>query len=183
MVKSKIIKQIMYIIIIAFIMNIIVVTPVHAMGEIIKSGQNFLEKGQSIDEVIDQKALRDTSTYIYNMFLVVGIVLAVGVGTVLGIKFMTSSAEGQAKIKEALVPYIIAVVIMASAFTIWKFVVDAGQKATGQTSSQDSTEIHYAKKDEDTGKLYCWNCGDLLSTTELNRGRCSKCDKAIHIKE
>ena len=49
------------------------------------------------------------------------------VGTIIGIQFMLASAEDKAKVKEALVPYIIGCVVIFGAFTIWSIAVKLGQ--------------------------------------------------------
>ena len=59
------------------------------------------------------------------------------VGTIIGIQFMVASAEDKAKVKEALVPYIIGCAVIFGAFTIWSIVVNIGQDIT-QTSSGGS---------------------------------------------
>ena len=52
-----------------------------------------------------------------------GLVLAVIIGIILGIQFMTGSVEQKAKVKDALVPYIAGCIIIFGAFGIWKLVV------------------------------------------------------------
>ena len=77
-------------------------------------------------EILDQEKLKSTSETIYNILFAIALVLAVGVGLVIGIQFIFGSVEEQAKVKETLVPYIIGVVIIFSAFTIWKIAVEIG---------------------------------------------------------
>lgn len=50
------------------------------------------------------------------------------VGIIIGIQFMVASAEDKAKVKEALVPYVIGCVVIFGAFTIWSVVVNIMQK-------------------------------------------------------
>ena len=50
----------------------------------------------------------------------------------------TGSIEGKAKIKEALVPYIIGCIVVFGAFFIWKTLVNIGNDLEGDT--QDATE-------------------------------------------
>ena len=52
-----------------------------------------------------------------------GIVLAVLVGGVLGVKFMIASAEDKAKIKEAMIPYVLGCIVIFGAFGIWKLAI------------------------------------------------------------
>lgn len=53
-------------------------------------------------------------------------------------QFITGSIEGKAKIKEALVPYIIGCIVVFGAFFIWRTLVNTGNSLEGDT--QDATE-------------------------------------------
>ena len=90
-------------------------------NEIIQGADDFLSKGKN-DELTYEN-LQNTSNTVYNILLGVAIVLAVIIGLVLGITFMLSGAAGQAKVKEALVPYIVGCVISFSAFGIWRILI------------------------------------------------------------
>lgn len=92
-------------------------------GEIIKGADDFITAGQ--DKISGDK-LKNLSDLIYNTLLVIGIVIAVIIGAILGIQFITGSIEQKAKIKDALVPFIIGCVIIFGAFGIWKIVVEIG---------------------------------------------------------
>ena len=61
---------------------------------------------------------------IYNILLYIGIAASVIVGAILGIKIMIASADEKAKVKEALVPYIIGCFVIFGAFGIWKLVAE-----------------------------------------------------------
>lgn len=61
------------------------------------------------------------------------------VGTIIGIQFMVASAEDKAKVKEALVPYIIGCAVIFGAFTIWSIVVNIGQDIAQTSSGGSST--------------------------------------------
>ena len=49
------------------------------------------------------------------------------VGTILGIQFMTASAEDKAKVKEALIPFAVGCAVILGAFAIWSAVIDVMQ--------------------------------------------------------
>lgn len=100
-------------------------------SNIIEKGETFLKDGEKAanDETkggspIDQDALKSEIGKFYNMFLMIGIAVAVIGGAILGIKFITGTIEEQAKIKEALIPYIIGCIVIFGAFGIWKFVIE-----------------------------------------------------------
>ena len=97
----------------------------HTLGEIISEGKNFINQAE--DENIKQEDLKKMSDTIYNILLVVGIIAAVIVGLILGIKFMVEGVEGKAEIQKAFVPYIIGCIVVFGAFTIWKIVVEVLQ--------------------------------------------------------
>ena len=70
--------------------------------------------------------------------MIVAICVAVIIGAIIGVQFITGSIEGKAKIKEALVPYIIGCIVVFGAFFIWKTLVNIGNDLEGDT--QDATE-------------------------------------------
>ena len=101
------------------------------IDEAMNSAEDFLEAGKSSNAKytsIDTTALKAGSDEIYNLFLAVGTVIAVIVGLILGIQFITSAADEKAKIKETLVAYIIGCVVVFGAFIIWKAFVVIGNK-------------------------------------------------------
>lgn len=73
---------------------------------------------------IDGQMLNDTSNFIYNTLLIIGICIAVLIGTVLGIQFITGSVEQKVKVKESLIPFVVGCVVIFSAFGIWKLVIE-----------------------------------------------------------
>ena len=94
-----------------------------SLGNIFETGDQFLEDGKNQDINIDTKDVQDEVSSIYNILLILGTALIVIIGAILGITFMVSSVEEQAKIKELLVPYVIGCVVIFGAFGIWKLVV------------------------------------------------------------
>ena len=96
----------------------------HTAGEVISDADSFINAGQqSNNPIITDKDLKGLSDTIYNILLVLGIVAAVIVGALLGIKFMTEGVEGKAEVQKSLIAYVIGCVIIFGAFTIWKIVV------------------------------------------------------------
>lgn len=129
--KLKIVIIIMLVLI--FSMNGLGINKVFAstIDETMASADDFLKAGQSSDPkytTIDETALKEGSSTIYNIFLAVGTVIAVIVGLILGIQFIISSADEKAKIKETLLVYFIGCVVLFGAFTIWKAFVEIGNQ-------------------------------------------------------
>ena len=92
-------------------------------GTIFSDGDGFISAGE-LSNKIDPSKYKDVSSTIYNILLIVGIVIAVAVGIILGIKFITGGVEGQADVKKTLIPYTVGCIVIFGAFGIWKLVVD-----------------------------------------------------------
>lgn len=103
-------------------------------GDIFSTGDDFIKRGKDGDIrygtnqtetfKINETEIKNNASNIFYILLSVGTVLTVIVGGILGIKFMFAGIEDKAKIKEALIPYIVGCVVIFGAFIIWKFVVD-----------------------------------------------------------
>ena len=114
-------------IIIIFLIFIFSSTIVQAasISNIIGGADNFVNSGKDGNTTtIDGQMLNDTSNFIYNTLVIIGICIAVLIGTVLGIQFITGSVEQKVKVKESLIPFVVGCVIIFSAFGIWKLVIE-----------------------------------------------------------
>ena len=98
--------------------------------------------GEPISATIDEAQLKETSNFMYKLLMAIGIVVMLIVGTIIGIQFMVASAEDKAKVKEALVPYIVGCVVIFGAFTIWSIVVNLGQEVV---PTPEHTDNYYIK--------------------------------------
>ena len=126
--KLNIIKKLL--IIMSFIMLIGAIFSVKsfAVSQMIHDADEFLTKGEHVTEVINTTNLKETSNTFYRAFTIVALATAAIVGVSIGIKYIYESAEGQAKLKEAFVPYIFGCIIAFGAFSIWKIVIDFGNQ-------------------------------------------------------
>jgi len=131
------------------------------------------------DGAIQFESLTKTSNYIYNTLLVVAVAIAVIVGSYLGIKLMLESAEDKAKIKEALIPFVVGCFVIFGAFGIWKIAVEIGTSISGD-SSYSGGEGGYYENDGDKGLSeyydYCSVCGKkITSSEERHSKKCNAC--------
>ncbi len=101
-----------------------------SIGDVVEGAHGFEDAGESLDSntvsgsmTVDDSGIQEVSGVMYNAFLIVGIVVAVIVGLIIGIKFMTGNAQEQAKVKETIIPYIAGCIIIFGAYTIWRIVV------------------------------------------------------------
>lgn len=97
----------------------------HSAGDVISGADAFISTGEAnANDKINPSNLKDMSDTLYNILLVVGIIAAIIVGLIMGIKFIMGSLEEKAEIKTMVIPYIIGCVVVFGAFTIWQIVVD-----------------------------------------------------------
>lgn len=119
------------------IMMLFFSTETYATSEFTNSGDDFISIGKNAykeNKPLDEGALKITSGEIYNILFTIGAVLAIGVGLVIGIQFITGSVDEKAKIKETLIPYVVGCVVIFSAFTIWKIVIELGTSVENTTA-------------------------------------------------
>jgi len=96
------------------------------LSDVIDQADDFVNTGENSKKLtIDETGMKSDSDDIYNILLTIGIITAVIVGTILGVQFIIASAEEKAKVKEALVPYLIGCIVVFGAFSIWKVVLVA----------------------------------------------------------
>lgn len=116
-------KSIFVLIVIFLLISIFANQTVYAseLDTIISDADNFIGLGGN--DMIDSTGLNSFSDTLYNSLLLIGMVIAVILGTIIGIKFMVSSVEDKAKLKEILIGYVIGCIVLVGAFSIWKIVV------------------------------------------------------------
>lgn len=117
---NKIIKIAILLIIIIFSIS----SNILAVSETFSQAEGFIETGKNnVGTTINTTSLQDASGTIYNIFLGIGVAVAVIVGAILGIQFMTAGVDKKVEVKEALVPYVISCIVVFGSFGIWKLVV------------------------------------------------------------
>lgn len=97
-----------------------------SLSGVISGGDSFIQAGKDGSAKIDKGSLQNASSSIYNILLICGVIIAVLIGSIMGIKFMIGSVEEKAEIKAALVPFVIGCIVVFGAFGIWKIVVTIG---------------------------------------------------------
>lgn len=93
----------------------------------------------STDEIKSDKTLNGSAeetmanvgSTIFTVITNVGIILAVIVIAILGVKYMMGSTEEKAEYKKSMMPYIIGAVLVFGASAIGKIVVGFGKSITG----------------------------------------------------
>ena len=93
------------------------------VDDIMSGADSFVNEGES-NVSIDENLLGETAGFLYNMLLAFGIITAVIVGSILGIKYMIGSVKEKAEYKQTLLAYLISCVVVFGAFGIWKLVIN-----------------------------------------------------------
>lgn len=122
-VLKKITTLLICLLIVSFFSNI---SYAKSLGDIMGGGDDFINSSSN-QQIFNEKGQKKGVSQLYFIALGVGIAAAAIIGVILGIQFITSGVEGQAKIKEKLLPYAIGCIVIFGAFGIWKIVVDVTQ--------------------------------------------------------
>ena len=95
-----------------------------AIGDILSKGEDWTNIGsQHTGQTMDTTEINKVSSDLYNLLLAVATVVAVIVGAILGIKFMTAGIDENVQVKESLFPYLISCIVVFGSLGIWKLVV------------------------------------------------------------
>lgn len=109
--KAKIFKIILILIVINIsLFNINKVQADSSLSSIISGGDSFIKDGEK-DISVDTEKLKGASDTVYNVLLVIGICVAVVVASILGVQFMIGSAEEKAKVKDAMVIFVLGCIM------------------------------------------------------------------------
>lgn len=126
-IKSLVLKILIILIVLLSVFSTNTVKAANFWEKVIGYGDAFLNEGEQ--ESIKNSNVSDAETaeimsILYNSLLTLGVIITVAIGGVLGVKFMTSSAEDKAKVKESMVPYVIGSAVIFGAFIIWKIAIN-----------------------------------------------------------
>lgn len=114
---SKVIKTVM---IVVFIIILTSLSHVQAIGDIVSSGDEFINRGSNA--VITEGEAIDQFISIGKILAQVATIVLVVVGLILGIKYMISGADEKANIKQKLIWYVISIVLVYGAVGIFSIV-------------------------------------------------------------
>lgn len=96
----------------------------YAIGAEMDKSDDFINVGKGGETPINQPLVNDISSVLYSTITGIGMIIAFGIGAMLGIKYMTEGAEGKAKVKETFIPYVLGVGVLFGSFTIWKIAIN-----------------------------------------------------------
>lgn len=111
-----------------FLISIPTQAEAFSIKNVFVGGNEFLNDAEN-QEIFNETNEREAVDAMYWMMLGIATAVAIIIGMVLGIKFITSGVSGQAKIKERLIPYGIGCVVAFGAFAIWRIAINLAGSA------------------------------------------------------
>lgn len=116
--------RLMKIVLLSFIIIIILSQNIFALGDILTTGESWIGTGKNKAGIgISTSNLKQASGELYNILLAIATVIAVIVGAILGVRYMTAGIDEKVKVKESLFPYLISCIVVFGSLGIWKLVV------------------------------------------------------------
>ena len=101
--------------------------------KVMEDADGFLSKATGEQE-ISEKTVKNLSGQIYRTLMIIGVVVAFVIGGILAIEFITGGIEEKAQIKQKIIIYVIGLVLLFGAFTIWSVVTNALQDVAEETA-------------------------------------------------
>ena len=96
-----------------------------SFDSIFGGAQDFIQQGSSSSaQGINEGELKTISDTVSGVLLTIAVAVTAISITAMGITFAIQTVEDKAKVKEAMVPWLIGVLISFGAYGIWKFVMN-----------------------------------------------------------
>lgn len=124
--KKMLIKIIFILMIIYVVISNIYVAKATTLTEMESQANAFIQKGQeqARESGIEPGEIAKNFVGIGQILTMVGAGVLVAVTTYMGIKYLTSGPEAQAKLKVQLIGIVVSGMVIFGAYTIWSIVVD-----------------------------------------------------------
>lgn len=112
------------ILIISFCIIMILSINVAAVSELFNTAESWETTGKShVNGTLSSERLKKGTKKLYNILLAAGTAVAIIVGGILGVRYMTAGIDKKVEVKESLFPYIISCIVVFGSLGIWKLVV------------------------------------------------------------
>lgn len=121
--NSKIKALLTIIIIVCLIFGLPIYSKAFSVDDIIGDAQGFISEGDG-SAAVNQGQLEKLSDTVSGVLLSIAVIVTFISIAVMGVQFAVQTVEDKAKVKEAMVPWIIGILISFGAFGIWKFIMN-----------------------------------------------------------
>ena len=126
-------KKVILIIALLMVVSFIIPNDSLALDDMIKQANDFVSTGQTNakNDGVDPDAIAKEFIPLGQLLTIIGMGVMIAATTFMGIKYLTASPEGQAKLKEQLIGLVVAGIVVFGAYHIWSFALDIVQKFEG----------------------------------------------------
>lgn len=97
------------------------------LGSMTKSANDFISIGKNNASNISYDKITEEFAGLGQILTTIGAGVMVAVVTYMGIKYLTSGPEAQAKLKVQLIGVVVSGVVIFGSYTIWKIVVQVAE--------------------------------------------------------
>ncbi len=125
---NRLIKSIFLITIIMMFFFCTTVNAATDLTTMTTQAQKFISHGESNASGIEYTKITEEFTGLGKILTTIGAGVMVGVITYMGIKYLTSGPEAQAKLKTQLIGVVVSGFVIFGSYTIWKIVVTVAEK-------------------------------------------------------
>ncbi len=118
-------KLILIIMVLMLIISLIPIKSLAAtsLSEMMGQARNFVNTGKNNSTNVDPKEIAEEFVPLGQILTTIGMGVMIAVTTFLGIKYLTASPEGQAKLKQQLIGLVVSGIVVFGAYYIWKLAV------------------------------------------------------------
>lgn len=126
---NRLIKCILVVIILTtiFLCTNVNIVEAKTLSEMSDEANSFISQGAGNAGGIDYPKITAEFASLGSILTTIGAGVMVAVVTYMGIKYLTSGPEAQAKLKVQLIGVVVSGVVIFGAYTIWKIVVSVAQ--------------------------------------------------------
>ena len=121
--KNKLIIRIFYIIIFLYILlSVMYNVSAKTLSEMQSDIEKFKQHGENSNITIDDSVV-EPFVDLGSILTLIGTGVMVGITAFMGIKYLTSGPEAQAKLKTQLIGVLVSGIVIFGAYSIWKIVI------------------------------------------------------------
>ena len=121
------------------ILMVVAILTILASAALASQEKTVLDNIKDGGTTVDTESVQNFGKAIVSVVRVVGVIVAVVVLLILGIKYMVGSAEERAEYKKTMVPYIIGAVLIFASTTLVGVVYDLSMSLNNTSSSSSSS--------------------------------------------
>lgn len=126
-------KKVILIIVLLMVVSFIIPNDSFALDAMLKQANDFVSTGQNnaTKDGVKPDDIAKEFVPLGQLLSIIGMGVMIAATTFMGIRYLTASPEGQAKLKEQLIGLVVAGIVVFGAYHIWSLALDIVQKFEG----------------------------------------------------